>query len=298
MGLFSKQPTFVVHDGRFHADDIFAVAVVRLYLKKKGRIIRTRDMEIIKKADYVMDVGGVYDPATHRFDHHQHGGAGARPDGTPYAAFGLVWKEYGAAIAGSPEIAARIDTRLVAPIDSEDNGVSVAKPVGALMPYTIQSFLYLSRPTWREDAKGYDTAFVKMVEIAEDILVREISVTRDYLLAEENVVRDYNQATDKRIVILEDRYPYQEFLVQFPEPLYVIIPNANKTQWKVEAVPATLVGFQNRKSLPKAWAGLLNDELVKMTGVEDALFCHNALFLAAAKTKEGALALATLALKD
>ena len=42
---------------------------------------------------------------------------------------------------------------------------------------------------------------------------------------------------------------------------------------------------------------LYGDEtLQKVTGVEDAVFCHKGLFLAVAKSKEGAIKLAELAL--
>ena len=32
---------------------------------------RTRDQKILDTCDVVADVGGVYDPAKHRYDHHQ-----------------------------------------------------------------------------------------------------------------------------------------------------------------------------------------------------------------------------------
>jgi uncharacterized UPF0160 family protein len=34
-------------------------------------IVRTRDPEVLSTMDVVVDVGAVYDPATHRYDHHQ-----------------------------------------------------------------------------------------------------------------------------------------------------------------------------------------------------------------------------------
>ena len=44
------------------------------------------------------------------------------------------------------------------------------------------------------------------------------------------------------------------------------------------------------------WAGKKDEELQKITGVSDALFAHRKLFMAAAKSKEGALKLAKIAL--
>lgn len=34
-------------------------------------VTRTRDYALLEAMDVVVDVGGVYDPATHRYDHHQ-----------------------------------------------------------------------------------------------------------------------------------------------------------------------------------------------------------------------------------
>ena len=57
-----KKIRIVTHNGTFHADELLAVAALEIYLKDKAyEVIRTRDMEIIKSADYVVDVGGIYD---------------------------------------------------------------------------------------------------------------------------------------------------------------------------------------------------------------------------------------------
>ncbi len=34
-------------------------------------IVRSRDPEALARCDIVVDVGGEYDPARHRYDHHQ-----------------------------------------------------------------------------------------------------------------------------------------------------------------------------------------------------------------------------------
>ena len=62
--------------------------------------------------------------------------------------------------------------------------------------------------------------------------------------------------------------------------------------WKVYAVKDNPSSFINRKSLPEEWAGKRDAALAAVTGVSDAVFCHNKRFMAVAKSKEGALALA------
>ena len=86
-------------------------------------------------------------------------------------------------------------------------------------------------------------------------------------------------------------------LSKFPEPLFVVQPDAVNGNWCVTAVRKGQYIFENRKDMPVAWAGLRDGKLAEVSGVEDAVFCHNKLFVAVAKSKEGALKLANLALE-
>src|SRR3990167_8310800 len=82
----------VTHSGNFHTDEVFACAVLSLLNDGNIEVIRSRDSEVWATGDYVVDVGGEYNSERGRFDHHQEGGAGVRPNGIPYSSFGLVWK--------------------------------------------------------------------------------------------------------------------------------------------------------------------------------------------------------------
>lgn len=59
----------VTHDGPFHADDVFADAVLRAALGDI-HLVRSRDPAVIDSADLVFDVGSEHDPAAHRYDQH------------------------------------------------------------------------------------------------------------------------------------------------------------------------------------------------------------------------------------
>jgi len=114
INLFKKNKKILVtHNGTFHADDLFATATLALVFNGNIKVIRTRDEEIIKKADFVYDVGGIYNPEKNLFDHHQKEGAGKRENGIPYASFGLVWKKFGKKICGSQKVADEVDQKLV-----------------------------------------------------------------------------------------------------------------------------------------------------------------------------------------
>ena len=61
----------VTHSGKFHADDVLAWALILEFFAPEATLKRTRNEDEIKKADIVFDVGGIFDPQTMRFDHHQ-----------------------------------------------------------------------------------------------------------------------------------------------------------------------------------------------------------------------------------
>ncbi len=91
--------------------------------------------------------------------------------------------------------------------------------------------------------------------------------------------------------------PWGDVAESHPEVLFVVAPRSSG-EWDVQAVQKEKGNFENRKNLPAAWGGKYDGELEKIAGVPGAFFCHRALFLAAAKTKEAALQLAEIALNS
>ena len=295
----------VTHDGSFHTDDVFACATLSMILDKEGQkfeVIRTRDEKIIKNADYVFDVGGIYDEKMNRFDHHQIGGAGKRACGNnmyiDYASIGLVWKKFGTVLTGSERAAEMIDRKLAAPIDALDNGQSLVENKCDISPYYIQDLFFSIRPTWKETDRDEDAAFLECVELAKKILSREIIQINDALLAEEIIIAAYKNAADKRIIILDKHYPWELVVSNFPETLFVIYQREADGLWAAKTVRKDQNSFVNRKNFPKIWAGLRDEDLQNVSGVRDAVFCHRGLFLVVAKSKEGAIKLAQNAVES
>lgn len=294
MSIFKRKKLLVTHNDTFHSDDVFATATLMILLKNNVKVVRTRDPEFFKKGDFVYDVGGEYNPDTNRFDHHQIGGAGVRANGIPYAAFGLIWKKYGEIICGSKQVADKIDAELVQAIDAEDNGLDTYTINGEVGPYIIQRLVNAFRPSWKEE-ENFDKPFMELVFFIKKFLIRKITRSKASFEAE-NFIRDtYNKSEDKRIIVFEHKYPWRRFLLEYGEPIYVVIPKSNK--WNVYGVQKEKDSHEIRKQLPESWAGLRDEELVKITGVEDATFCHNGRFLVVAKSKEGAMLLAKKALE-
>jgi uncharacterized UPF0160 family protein len=287
-----KPLLIVTHDGTFHTDDVFACAVLSLqFSDREIEIVRSRDEGVVVSADIVVDVGGIYDTETLRFDHHQKGGAGTRDNGIPYASFGLVWRQYGVELAGSTDSAQFIDEKLVQGIDGADNGVVNKVADNGVYSYSVIDSISALRPTW-EEGISMDEAFMEAVNMATTILVRMIKHAESYNHARDILEAAYEDSSDKTIIDISQEYPgWYEVMAQYPEPLYVLYERSDGS-WSAKAVRENPLEFTARKPFPLEWAGLKGEELQAVSGVSDALFCHNGRFIAVAATREGALTLA------
>ncbi|WP_296952965.1 MYG1 family protein [uncultured Massilia sp.] len=306
------------HGGKFHADDAWAVAVLRILFPDAG-LVRTRDAAIIASADFAIDVGGVWDPASGRFDHHQKGFDGARMSGVPYASAGLVWKEYGArcvaalaaAHAGhvlpletAQQIAWAIDGDVVQYLDLSDVGAAKSAPGG----YGLSAIVSGYNLNWMDEqrlgygaaAEDYRTAqFERAMAVLTDIMVNAVKYRVGALLALEQV-RASELLEDGRVLFLKNgALPWSTVVrKEMPGVLFVISHNLAEQRHMIHTVPTSTENFDARADLPLAWAGLRDAELAAVTGVPDAGFCHNGRFIAAAKSYEGIRTMARLALAD
>ncbi len=287
----------VTHNDRFHADDVCAMATLRIVFGDNiTEVIRTRDLKIIETADIVFDVGHIYDPEKNRFDHHQTEGAGVRENGIPYASFGLVWKKFGKEICGSQEVVDLIDKKIVQMIDASDNGhLLYTYTKSDVREYVIDTICHSFGSTWKEE-DNYDEVFFEVVDMMEKILRREIKIAQDKIEAIPYIEKTYRDSENKNIIIFDEYYPWGDTLKKYEDIYFVVSPTKGKTQWRISCIQD--VQLQNKKSLPQSWAGLRDLELEKVTGVVGAQFCHRNLFMAAASSKESAIKLAKIALES
>jgi len=285
--------TIATHNGNFHADDVFSIAALK-HIFPSFNLIRTRKLELIGKADIVIDVGGEYDADTGRFDHHQRGGAGQRENGIPYSSFGLVWQKYGLEIClGNQEVANSVDAGLVSTIDAIDCGHVEGIYKGISLSQTISMF----NPTWQEES-NFDDCFDEAVNFASRLLTRFIASASGGINAKDIVAKAIENAEDPRLVVLEKYTPWKKTVHALSsEALYMIYPSQSD-QWIIQTVPIEPGSFEDRKPLPKAWAGLSDDVFKEAIGIADAKFCHNGLFIAGAESFESIMKMASIALQE
>lgn len=313
------------HSGSFHADDVFGVAVLSA-LFPGHEIVRTRNQDEIAMAGFAVDVGGEWDPARGRFDHHQRsfdgartrvdeGGATVRAEA--YASAGLVWREFGSAYVRqvgqsmgaslSGETLARIvqdiDASLVRYLDLVDTGAEMVAP-GA---FGLSSQVAVLNSSWLEE-QGLDTAakarlqlerFREAMTIVQRLLQRLVMRRIGQELAA-GKVRGAERLLDGRVLLLrEGGMPWTAVVVdEMPRVLFVVYPESDEggERYVLRTVPASTGSFDSRLDLPQAWAGLRDAELAAVSGVPDALFCHTNLFIAVARSLPGALRMAEIAL--
>lgn len=297
----------ITHDRVFHADDVVAAAILRM-VYPTCEVVRTRDPEILKVAaeepeTFLLDVGGVYDPAKGLYDHHQRQGAGFRNMEAlewPYATAGLVWLNHGvdAILAVQPELSREgalevqdhIDEYFIKQIDAVDCGVRLHSSGP-----TVSAIIAAFNPSWADKDEEYP--FELVVNLAQVILQNFIRRDAGKVLAREQV-RRANADLDGRVLVLDNCMPWTEVVaLERPDVLLCLYPTgpAEKRQWQVRCAADT--NRELRISLPEAWGGLERGAFVQATGERDAVFCHRGLYLAAASSLEGAMNLARAALK-
>jgi uncharacterized UPF0160 family protein len=282
--------TIVTHSGSFDPDDVLAVASLQLYLGIDNvEIIRSREKNIINQANWAIDVGGYYNPVTHRYDHHQNG-VPKRENGVPYSSFGLVWKDFGEAICGSNDIAKQIEKRLVYPIDAADNHMTVSLPNHLdLLPFEFFDIIDAFKPVWGSD-ETFDKEFLQAVEFGRWLLLRMIAHARGKTALQKMIENVYNRVDDKSILTFEEPIA-RHALVDYKEVKVVVSPvYANDVNhWMAVAIPQQDCSFENKVLFPEAWSGLANEELATISGIDGAIFCHKERYIFVAKTKQAAL---------
>ncbi len=287
----------MTHSGPFHSDDVFAAAILHLYFTKKREVfnlIRSRDLKVIEAADIVFDVGGIYDPLTHRYDHHQPEGAGERENKMPYASIGLIWKHFGMPLCDNDlQVWQEVDEKLVQAIDADDVGISLyeVNPDYDTPPYLFKNAIKSFYVPWNETG-SFDLQFKKVLIFAKEVIQNEIILAKARFEGAAIVEQSYQAAEDKRIIVLQKSCPWKRILSEKEDTMFCVY-GTGQNSWNVQGIPKDENNeFDLKAQFPEAWAGLNNEELEKVSGITGATFCHRGRWLAGASTREAAVELA------
>jgi len=275
-----------------------------------------------------VDVGGVYSPEKHRYDHHQRGfsevfGAGGF-DKIKLSSAGLVYKHFGKRIIAQrtgmseddPKVEIlwlRLYSEMIESVDAIDNGVNIASDPAYTQRTDVSSRVKRLNPNWNEVAT--DAVYDEKFGIASQITGEEFLSQLDYFAKAWLPARDIVlEALNKRmevdesgsIVVFQQSVPWKDHLfaleptLQPPSKiLYVLYPENDEpgSRWRIQCVPESSDSFANRKSLPESWRGVRDSELSRVSGIEGCTFCHASGFTGGNETYEGVLKMARESLK-
>ena len=295
--------TVGTHAGKFHADEVFAIAMLMLiFIVNVIRIPRNKE-DLFEMCDMLLDIGYVYDFAKWLFDHHQND-VPPRANGIPYATFGLVWMHFGVQACGGNQIAADlVEKRLVQPIDAYDCGHHFYD-VGntGVAPYHVSHIIERMNGDPQPDGSAdpnQENHFLDAIEMAGNILEAEI---RRALHEAPVVAQLQHEITEPQeipgILVLRDFCHWKEVLPTLDHNFTFVCYPTQQGNWALQTIQIASGVHKAIKNLPASWAGKRGQELVEITGVKGVKFCHAARFLAQAKTKNQILALAQLALNE
>jgi uncharacterized UPF0160 family protein len=266
--------TALTHGGKFHADDVFAAALLKIInpqLKVK------RVFEVPEGFN-----GLAFDIGRGKFDHHQEN-SDVREDGVPYAAFGLLWRELGESVMQkgcSPEDVAketkRFDEHFIQPLDEDDN-----TGCGNQIAGVISSF----NPLW-DSERSADECFAEAEKFAETILRKKFESIFSAQRAK-SLVESALAGVKDNIVILPRFAPWKSVLI--PSSAEFVVYPSQRGGYNAQVVPMGFNTDEAKCNFPQEWAGMDGEGLEKMSGIRTLHFCHKARFLVAAENQEDAV---------
>lgn len=282
MEMQKKIRSFGTHDGRFHADEVTACALLLLFdCIDRDQIIRTRDPKLLKTCQYVCDVGGVYDPEKKLFDHHQSAYQGK------LSSAGMILEHLLKVQRISNEEYKFLNNTLILGVDAHDNGAIKQQLGMCSFSHVVSNYVPIA---YSCSKKEEDACFFDALDFVYRHLQRAYQ-RYHYTLGCRKKVK---KAMDKydQCLYFEEAIPWMEGFFdlggQQHPALFVIMPASGK-QWKLRGIPPSYEDRMNvRKMLPEKWAGLLDQDFVEVSGIQGAIFCHKGRFISMWDSKEAA----------
>jgi uncharacterized UPF0160 family protein len=280
----SKIPrSFGTHDGTFHADEVTACALLQLFdLIDEDKIIRSRSLEELSSCEYVCDVGGIFDPQTKRFDHHQVDYRGS------LSSAGMVLEYLRMNEFITQKEFDFLNNSLVRGVDAHDNGKDTQIVGVCTFSQVISNFTPIY---YDADNETQNKAFFQAKQFALGHLGRLIERLR-YTQSCRNIV-ELAMAEFRDCLVFDQAIPWMDTFFdlngEHHPARFVIMPSGKC--WKLRGIPPTADDkMKVRQMLPEEWAGLLEDDLKRISGIRGAIFCHKGRFISVWQTKEDAFA--------
>ena len=273
----SDQIQVVTHSGIFHADEVFACALLCIaYGQENVSIIRTRDAEVLTKATHdedvwVVDVGDSYNPLLLNFDHHMRDFAVTNSFGNKLSSFGMVVQEllHRDFFTEVKESLLKFSNK----VDMLDNGVKKA-----------EDLIFLSILNSYSDNEVIN--FYSALETAASYLRSLINKWKEERIINLRLNDSLGNMTEDGIIYNTDYIPVDERANAIPEAKLVVYKNKAGT-YNIQSVNVgETKDFSVRCPTPEGWRGLRDNELIRASGGLPLTFCHGGGFLTVTSTDD------------
>jgi hypothetical protein len=306
-----ENANIVTHANPHHAGEVFAIAM--LSLLKRVRVLRTNDKALIQcvkkdgpKGLIMVDVGGEFNPNRRIFDHHQESFEEHYSDYMKLSVAGLVWRHYSMMILSKfdcplpliVEATLEVSHDLVHGVDAKDHGYGSNS-----IEMSISDAVDLFNPNWDDPEQDPDEAFLQAVSLAQRILEKEIKKVVSIVRAKSEIENMIAHNDNELLYLPMHIGGWEEYILKSFNPkakklLYCVYPDP-EGGWKIQAISVSRDNLtQKRKTLPSKWCGLSGVQFTDLTGVETAFSCRADGTAATAKTLDGALRLAQMAISQ
>lgn len=275
--------TVVTHSRQFHADELMAIALLKVYyFEESPKIIRTRDESDLEKYKkdpdvFVIDVGFEFNESLKNFDHHQKTFTDCWSDKTPLSSCGLIWRwlrENKYLHQHMNEIMMdTIEKEIIKKVDAHDNGVSIWRDASVLSGFNRD----------HHDDGVIFSQFKMALSVAKSIYINSFYHLKAKVKAEKNIFKAIKKSHDLKYnhtVVFESKLNDGVNVVSDNSPYHWVIIPRKKGSWKIQAVPlSSKKAFTQRSTPPSEWLGLSNEKLKSISGIDGLIYCHKNGFM-------------------
>ena len=272
-----NQIKVVTHDGIFHADEVFACALLCIaYGRNNVGIIRSRHSKVLEvatqnKDTWTIDVGNSYNPSLLNFDHHMRDFDVTNSFGNKLSSFGMVVQEL-----LHRNFFTEVKDSLLEfsnKVDMLDNGVKKA-----------EDLIFLSVLNSYSDNEVIN--FYAALEVAMTYLRSLINQWKEERIINMRLNDSLGNMTEDGIIYNTDYIPVDERANAVPEAKLVVYKSKAGT-FNIQSVNVgETKDFSVRCPTPEAWRGLRDDELIRASGGLPLTFCHVGGFLTVTSTDD------------
>ena len=312
--MFMNKVIVGVHNGVFHADDVLCVALLKVILNPSSvYVIRTRDKALLSTCDFVLDVGRSdsvsdinvntkankhgevfwvpYKNGMHiSFDHHQEETEEGKwfdyyENGVKRAACGklfeYLWEstfKYELEADLRNDVKASLLEKVFYPVEAQDNGQKFD-----WLQANKFNFVSTLNPSYdvQNDETSY-SRFMIAVNMAEVVFRHMFESIVSAVKASVDMINLLRNNHTPNVLMIGSYLPWEKSVLTWNETLeendkvkIVIFKASDGENYMVRVVPkGEPNSFESWILLPEEWAGKSNEELDKVTGIGDGVFCH------------------------